>query len=260
MGLRNLKESILEPGNEFLESEMQSEESETLEGSLTNDLVETQVGTILKRFDTRPSMAYIQMLGRVPSGQLDFQDRQARIENEEEFREFISDYGIYMPEILGVQDGFVEYERVDGHDLNSYLNRAEQDEAVEMGERVGEFLDYVHENDGAVTDLRINNFMIDYDGDLNFVDAEYFSSDATDWEKQMDVITLISSLRQVDEEAYRSFRQGFEEKYCEDVKSYSSGISSLTSIGHSALLERESERVKNAASSISSDIRKYREQ
>ncbi len=260
MDLKGLKEKFLEPENEFLEEEMDSPESETLGGSLTNDLVDTQVGTVLKRFNQRPGMAYIQMLGRVPAGKLDFQDRDSRIENEEEFREFISEYDVEMPEIIGSEDGFVEYERVDGQDLNTYLNQAEQDEAVEMGEQVGEFLGYIHENDGAVTDLRINNFMIDYEGDLNFVDAEYFSSEATGWEKQMDIITLVSSLRQVDEEAYRSFRKGFEEKYGEKVKSYSTGISSLTSLAHSALIEREPERVRNAASSISGDIAEYREE
>jgi len=243
-----------------LEEEMHSSESEVLEGSLTNDLVETQVGTVLKRFNSRPSMAYIQMLGRVPAGKLDFQDRDSRVENEEEFREFISDYDVEMPEIIGSADGFVEYERVDGQDLNTYLNDAEQEEAVEIGEQVGEFLDYIHERGGAITDLRINNFMIDYEGDLNFVDAEYFSSEATDWEKQMDIITLVSSLRQVDEEAYRNFRRGFEEKYGEEVKSYASGISSVTSLAHSGLIEREQDRVSNAASSISNDMSRYREE
>lgn len=260
MDLQKLADKVLgsEPES-FVEAEMQSDEAAPLNGSLTNDLVETQVGTVLKRFSKRPKMAYVQMAGRTLSGKIEFQDRESRVENEERFREFISDYDVEMPEVLGVSDEYVEFERVDGIDMNTYLNQADEEEAEEMGTRVGEFLNYVHENDGAITDLRINNFMIDYNGDLNFVDAEYFSEDATDWEKRMDLITMVSSLKQVDGESYSSFREGFQNRYKGDLDSYTGGISSATSPIHAVFLERDSERIKNAAGNIRDDMKSYRE-
>lgn len=254
MDLQKLADKVLgsEPES-FVEAEMQSDEATPLNGSLTNDLVETQVGTILKRFSKRPKMAYVQMAGRTLSGKIEFQDQESRIENEENFREFISDYDVDMPEVLGVSDEYVEFERVDGVDMNTYLNQTDKEEAAEMGDRVGEFLNYVHGNDGAITDLRINNFMIDYDGELNFVDAEYFSEDATDWEKRMDLITMVSSLKQVDSESYSSFKEGFKDSYNGDIDLYTEAISSTTAPIHAALLERDIERIRNAKYNMSSE-------
>lgn len=245
-------------GDDFVEEEMSSDEATALDGSLTNDLVETQVGTVLKRFNRRPKMAYVQMAGRALSGKVEFQDQEARKDNERRFRDFVSEYDIEMPDVLGVSDEFVEFERVDGMDMNTYLNQVGTGEAEEMGHHVGEFLNYVHGRDGAITDLRINNFMIDYEGDLNFLDAEYFSEEATDWEKRMDLITLVSSLKQVDGEAYMSFREGFEESYSGEVDGYTEVISSATSPLHAALLERDSDRLRKSLGNIGKNTEDYR--
>jgi tRNA A-37 threonylcarbamoyl transferase component Bud32 len=259
MDIEKLADKVLGSDENFVEEAMQSEEATPLGGSLTNDLVETQVGTILKKFSKRPKMAYVQMGGRIPSGKVEFQNIESRIENEEKFREFIEDYDVEMPDIIGVSDEYVEFERVDGLDMNTYLNQTDEEEAEEMGYRVGEFLNYVHGKDGAITDLRINNFMMDYDGELNFVDAEYFSEDATDWEKRMDLITMVSSLKQVDSDSYNAFREGFEDSYDGELDTYTGGISSITSPLHATLLERDLERTTNSVENIKGDISKYGE-
>jgi len=260
MGLRELGEKILGTDERFLEEEMSSEEATPLAGSLTNDLVETQVGTVLKQFKSKPTMAYIQMAGRSVSGEIEFQDQSSRIANERNFRGFISDYeDVHVPDILGTSEEFVEYEQVDGQNLNTYLNSAERDEAVEMGLQVGEFLNYVHGKEGAITDLRINNFMLGYDGVLKFVDAEYFTENASDWEKRMDLITMVSSLKQVDGESYRGFREGFRESYSGDLDRCTGVISSATSVGHSVFIERDTERIRNALENIGNDVSEYQE-
>lgn len=232
---------------EFVRAAMDHEDSEPLDGSLTNELAESHAGTVLKEFSSRPKMAFVQMLGRVPSGKIEYQDQESRIENEKEFREYADQTDVRVPDILGVQDEYVEFERIDGVDMNTYLNEASQDEAQEAGELAGEFLSQIHEMGGAITDLRINNFMMDYEeGGLAFVDGEYFSGDANGWEQKMDMITLASSAKQVDPEAYRSFRDGFEDTYGEELDIYTEAASSVTAPGHAGLLERESERVGNA--------------
>jgi|GEM_PF-2812673 hypothetical protein len=145
---------------------MSAEESIELDGSLTNNIVETGVGTVLKEFSSRPKMSYVQAAGRIPSLTLERQDQQDRIENERQFRKFVSDYldDIDVPDILGVEDNFVEFEALNGTDLNDYIN-SNPDRAEDLGAEVGDFLNYVHSNDGAVTDLRLNNFMVQDDGD-----------------------------------------------------------------------------------------------
>ncbi len=232
-------------GGDSLDVYMHAEESTGLEGSLTNKIVETGVGTVLKEFSRRPGMSYVQAAGRIPGLTLERQDQQDRIDNEQKFRDFISDYQIDVPDILGVEDNFVEFEALNGADLNDYIddnpNRAE-----DLGAEVGDFLNYVHGNDGAVTDLRLNNFMVQSDESLAFLDAEYFVENANYWEKEMDLITLISSLKQVDREPYDEFQEGFEAQYDNWVDPLSEGASSVTSQVHANYIEKDEERAENA--------------
>lgn len=224
---------------------MRSKVSEPLNGSLTNKLVKTQVGTVLKEFSEKPRMSYVQAAGRVPALRLERQDQQDRIENERNFRNFISDYDIEVPDIIGVSEPYVEFERLDGEDLNDYLNE-NPDEAEQDGREVADFLNYVHGNGGAITDLRLNNFMVQDSDELAFLDAEYFVEDARDWEKEMDLITLENSLRQVSGEVYIGFRAGFDEEYGGQIGDRDERIASLTSPGHAAILEKDYERFKNS--------------
>lgn len=228
---------------------MNSDEAEPLSGSLTNEVVKTGSGTVLKKFAKNPAMAYVQMLGRIPSGKIEYQDQKDRIQNEKNFREFISDYDIKTPEILAESGRYVEFEFLNAVDLNDYVNK-NPEEAREFGLEVGEFLNYIHEEDGAITDLRINNFMVSEAGEIAFLDAEYFLEDATGWEKKMDLITLVSSLRQVEPIAYRSFREGFETAYEDELGVLTDFISSLTSPIHALILERDLTRSKNAVKNI----------
>ena len=197
------------------------------------------------------------MLGRIPAKKLEYQDQQSRIENERKFRQFSEDTDVYTPDIIGAEGEYVEFETVDGVDMNTYLNEASKDEAEEAGQLVGDFLDAVHERGGAITDLRINNFMMQEGGGLAFVDAEYFTEDASDWEKKMDLITMTSSVKQVDSDAYRSFREGFQESYGEDIDIYTDAISSVTSPGHAAVLEKDLERTGNSLRNVKENASEY---
>jgi hypothetical protein len=126
--LRRIREEIPEeqldgPENsqqsprEFVQEEMENPEAQGLGGSLTNELVETQAGTVLKEFSPKPKMAYFQMLGRIPSFTLEYQDQESRIENEETFRQYTRDMDVEVPEIIGVQDEYVEFEMLEGVDM-----------------------------------------------------------------------------------------------------------------------------------------------
>ena len=255
--VEQLSETEEQQAKEFVEEAMNSEEAEALEGSLTNELAVSQVGTVLKEFSKRPKMAYVQMLGRVPAGKLEYQDQHSRIENERDFREFSEETDVYTPEIIGTEGEYVEFETVDGVDMNSYLNEASENEAEEAGNLVGDFVEDIHGKGGAITDLRINNFMMQEEGGLAFVDAEYFTGEASDWEKKMDLITLASSVKQVDSEAYRSFRDGFEQSYGEEIDFYTDAISSVTSPGHAAVLEKDLERTGNSLRNVKDNASGY---
>ncbi|MFB6203039.1 MAG: hypothetical protein ABEK01_00960 [Candidatus Nanohaloarchaea archaeon] len=244
------RDRVLEPGAEtsleYVEQVMESDHSEPLDGSLTNELVETPVDTVLKKYSKRPKMAYVQAAGRIPARKLEYQNIEDRIENERSFREFIDRELIDVPEILGSEQQYVEFEKVEGEDLHTYLNSASDEQAERAGREVGEFLDYLHGRDGAITDLRINNFMVQPDGSMAFVDAEYFAEDASDWEKTMDLITMVSSARQVKPGSYSSFRSGFEDSYG-DPGAFTDLAATLTSHLHAAGLETDVERTLRAS-------------
>lgn len=239
-----------------LEELMDSPDSKPLEGSLTNELVITEDNTVVKRFCKRPKMAYLQMIGRLPAGDIKLQDQISRIENEKIFRNQISGMDVNVPDIIRIEEHLVEFELVEGEDLNTYLNQASAHQAFEAGERVGEFLRQLHNSDAAITDLRINNFMVKDDSSLAFVDAEYFSPNSTEWEKKMDVITLISSAKQVKPKSYSAFAEGFQETYKESIGLMSDTISSVTAPLHAVFLEYDRERLMNSAINTSNSAEK----
>lgn len=259
MKFEKLSERLLEDHKGFLETEI--EESSDLEGSLTNDVVITDYnGTVLKRFSKRPAMAVVQMCGRVPSGKVEFPDYRTRMENERSFRDlydqsfrYEEDILVDVPEILGSEGQFMEFERLEGEKLNLYLEETEG-EAEALGRTIGSFTRRIHEEGGAFTDMRINNFLVENETQVGFVDAEYFSRDASYWEKSMDLITMDSSAKQLNREAYRSFMHGFASEY-RDTDTTEGAVSSLTSLAHAGLLERDSKRLRNAADNFYSSLK-----
>ncbi|MCJ7428758.1 MAG: hypothetical protein MUP66_00025 [Candidatus Nanohaloarchaeota archaeon QJJ-5] len=236
----------------FIEDAM--EESDELGGSLTNEVRETYTGTIMKRFEDRPKTAYFQALGKLLGGKVEYETRDDRIENERAYREIAEKAGLYTPDILGQHEEYVEFERVDGDTLPDYLNDADSDEAYEIGERLGESLRVVHDEDYAVTDLRINNIIVTDEDQLASVDHEYATDEATGWDKQLDILTLISSARQVDDTAYESFREGFEHGYDESVDTSVDIMTSATAPLHASLLERDTDRTGNALRNTVQDL------
>gem|GEM_PF-4869570 len=81
---------------------------------------------------------------------------------------------------------------------------------------------------------------------LAFLDAEYFVEDANYWEKEMDMITLLSSLKQVDSEPYKQFQKGLETQYDNWVDPISEMASTVTSQVHANYIEEDEERAENA--------------
>lgn len=237
---------------EFISQAM--DDSDELEGSLTNEVTETYTGTIMKRFEDRPKTAYFQAVGKLLGGKLEYETREDRIQNERDYREVAEKAGLYTPDILGQHEEFVEFERVDGETLPDYLNETDPDDARDVGEKLGESLKVVHDEDYAVTDLRINNIIVQDDGQLASVDHEYATDEATSWDKQLDILTLVSSARQVDEDSYEAFRDGFEDGYEDTVNTSIDLMTSASAPLHASMLERDKERTTNALKNTYQDL------
>jgi tRNA A-37 threonylcarbamoyl transferase component Bud32 len=225
---------------------------EELTGGMTNE-VQARGDDVLKKFE-RSKTQLFQALGNVPSGEFEVPTVEGRIQSEQRFRQI---YGwlqenrekipVELPEIKEKEGNRVRVERIQGKPLNKYLNSKNSvSEAKELGEKVGLFTKRIHDNNIAITDFRINNFIVKKNENLAIVDVEYANLDASSWQKRyMDLITMASSARQVKPEAYRNFMDGFKKEYGE-VGVLQKAIAAVTSKGHAAALETDKNRTANA--------------
>lgn len=231
------------------------EESEELGDSLTNRVGKTYVGTVLKRFEKRPKTSYLTAIGKKLFGHsYDRDTNEDRIENEKNYRDAVEDAGLYTPKILGEFEEYMEFERIDGDPLPEYLSRADKDEVREIGEYLGNSLHTLHDNDYAITDLRISNILVLDDGSFASIDHEYATDHATNGEKELDHLTLISSSRQLEPDIYQTFRNGFEDGYGKDVDRLADFSSCLSSPVHALLLEHDLHRTWNAMRNASPNL------
>lgn len=247
----------------FLEQAM--DESEPMDdSSLTNTIGETYVGTVLKRFSRhglrpgRSKTPYMAAIGKkLFGGRYEVESAEERIENEKTYRERLNEAGFDTPEIVGEYREYLEFERIDATSIREYLSHTDEDETKRIGEYIGNALRTLHDDDYAITDFRISNILVEDDGTLVTVDHEYATDHATDAEKNLDLMTLISSARQFDPEIYHSFRDGFEDGYGEPVDRKVDIMSAFSSRGH-AIWERDKQRRKNAKKNFDGFRNTYR--
>jgi tRNA A-37 threonylcarbamoyl transferase component Bud32 len=249
------------PGEGSLEYRWKHAERE-LEGGKTNDLRITQDGTLIKKYSLGSPWSIIQTGARMKDGRIvgvniPLPRVDQRTFGEHNFRE-VYDGDVRIPEIIETEAPFIEMEFIESEDLLDYL----EDNPEEVGEYASEVADFTLENhleDRAFTDYRGSNFIVpdDQEDDLAYVDAESFTTEATDWDKAMDLITLISSVRQRDfyEEFVGKFMQEYKGKD-EDLDNIAESIpyrafADLTSIGHS-VVDVDYQRFKNAAQNAAS--------
>lgn len=223
------------------------EESEGMEeSSLTNDIGKTYVGTVLKKFSKNAKTPYMTAIGKkLFGGKYEVENVEDRIENEKAYREEVKKAGLYTPDIIGEHEEYMEFERIDGTSLREYVSNADEEETRRIGEYIDEALRTLHDDNYAITDFRISNIIVQEDGTLASVDHEYATDHATNAEKTLDVMTLISSARQLDPDVYQSFRDGFD-GYQEHIDEKADIISAFSAPGHAALMEHDTHRAVNA--------------
>lgn len=227
--------------------------SEPLDDSLTNTVGETEVGTVLKKFERNKVTPRLVGRGKqifggtyMFGGVYEIEGREERIENERMYRDVAEDAGLYAPKILGEYEEYMEFERIDGTPLREYVTRSDADEVAQIGEYLGQSMRNLHENEYAITDFRMSNVFVQENGSLAFVDYEYATDNATNGEKELDQLTLLSSARQLDAETWQPFREGFESGYGEDIGAFVDASTNITSFLHATILERDRHRATNA--------------
>lgn len=258
--IENVDWDELENETLSLEERMEKKGSwEALTGGMTNE-IKARGDDVIKQFERSKTQLFT-ALGRVPSGQAEVPRVESRIENEKKFRKIYSeladDLPVHLPDIKEEEGNRILVERVQGKPLNKFLNSSSSaSKQRELGRKVGEFVRFVHDHGISITDFRINNLIVRPDGDLALVDVEYANiKGASGYEKSfMDLITMVSSARQVDPEAYRNFMDGFKQQYGE-VGVLQKAIAAVTSKAHAAGLEKDRNRTTNAVKNTANSLK-----
>lgn len=259
--IENIDWDEIENDTLTLKERMEKEGSwEDLAGGMTNQ-VKARGDDVIKKFQ-RSKTQLFQALGNVPSGEFEIPTVEMRIQNEKRFRQIYSylneddSIPVKLPEIKEQEGNIVRVEKVEGDPLNHHLEASNSaSEQRELGRKVGMFVRKIHDNGIAITDFRINNFIVLPNGELSIVDVEYANLDASGWQKNyMDLITILSSARQVKPEAYRNFMDGFKSEYG-DTGVLQKAIAATTSKLHAAALEQDGKRTSNALKNTKNSLK-----
>lgn len=151
--------------------------------------------------------------------------------------------------------GYVmEYSMEDGENMFTRLQEADRNEARDLGSMVGEYLREVHDQDAALYDARLTNFLVPDKGDPVALDGEYSTADARFLEQYTDIMTALSSARQAaDSGIYDDFVDGLEDEYGRSVAPEQFASMGLTHV-HAYGIEGDEDRKQYAKENISSEL------
>ncbi len=225
------------------------EDAERDKDALTNKVFFTKYGTVVKVYPKYPITGFYTTITNLLVLELSYVNRKERMENEVKVKEKVRDAGLKAPEVLTVGEKAIEFEKVSGQPGFEFLESCTEDEATELGRKVGGFLSKLHDMDVALRDFRLYNMIVDGD-DIYLIDHEYSRLDAPETLKWVDELTLFSSVRQTPN--YMSFRSGYTEK--KEVSWTTTFLSSVTSFLHALFIERSFKRLKNVFLSAKKDI------
>jgi len=211
------------------------------EEGVTNKVMFTEDGTVLKKYSRYPTTSVLDFFTSLLNGTIRYTDREKRMSNEVAMKHKIKDLGYGAPEILSEGEDFIEFERVPGKNGFSFLEDCSDHKGEEAGRKIGSFMQELHESGSAINDFKISNVHITEEVELYFIDHEYAKIESNRLLRFIDQLTLFSSVRQTG--SFQSFFRGFKNS----DKKYSrlAFISSFfTSLFDALILERNLKRFR----------------
>lgn len=181
------------------------ESAESLDGGVTNDVWATD-DKIVKRYSRGSLLGSLLKAAGISKKEIEDLGPAARVENEKAAEKYFFDKQIQAPEILhndylfdddldqGFKPGhYAIFEKVDGASLGESVEDLDLDQTYELAKAIGESLSELHEDDSARRDSRGENLMYDLgkNPDLYWIDNEFFTDDASEFEKSVDIFTFL---------------------------------------------------------------------
>jgi tRNA A-37 threonylcarbamoyl transferase component Bud32 len=146
---------------------------------------------------------------------------EERYRNEIEAREVLEEYDTGTAPISrtspeDADELWVETEAIDGGSLYDHVIEhweEDRDAVLELVEGFGRTLKELHEEDCAFKDLLFDENVLVEDGEPYVIDLEFFTDDATAYEKAWDLDSFIATMRYLPPSMYGEVRESFEEGY-----------------------------------------------
>lgn len=186
--------------------------SKPVDEGWTNRVYETSEGTIIKVFSTHFFEAVFFGLADILHGKLNFPFRNERLQKEVDVKNSLSDKGYKVPEIIEVYPDALEMEKVKGESLAGLLREERMEESKELGNRTGELISGLHSDNFSLGDTTFENFYV-LEEEVFTIDHEYSSLNSDFFDKERDVIHILSDALEQESGKYKAFREGFEEAY-----------------------------------------------
>lgn len=240
-------------------------EREVYDGGMSNRVWETEDGDVGKLMDPVPKTALFTAAGNRMYGDPGYPSLDDRMANEEDVAEdFEALTWFDTPEVLETAGNALRMERMEGMMFKDWAVDADPRAVYRVGYRTGSDLRRYHEAGGALIDARTSNMKVDegtpaapskpefleQDPSLAWMDFEYGTGDASETDRDLDMLTLVNSARHLDPERYGEFMEGVEDGYGVEVTDRIHAIANVTSKVHARYLEDRPEWEANAERNV----------
>lgn len=145
---------------------------------------------------------------------------KARVRNEIEAKMILGRMGIKVQRLISIDGDALILENIKGDNLNEFFKKQNDRHVIEkMGFRKGLEIGKIHNHDCALVDNRITNTIVTEDLETYSIDHEFFIKNAKDFQKELDIITLMSTVPYNKFEIfYKGFSRGYKKMTNKDAR------------------------------------------
>lgn len=153
------------------------------------------------------------------------QSAEERMRNAEKAYEKREEIGFRVPERVHSVGLIEEVEKVEGKKLSDYLIEKDSEEIGDVITRFAHGLKQTHENNHAVRDTGLDNFIYEdmgyvEDESISIIDTEWFEENASEEYITDDLRGLAVNIALLPERKRNRFIEIFEREYGEDIRDY----------------------------------------
>lgn len=188
--------------------------SEPVDQGWTNRVYRTKEGTVIKVFSNHMFEALIFGIADILHGKLNMPFKGERLQKEIEMKKSLKEKEYFVPEIIKVYSNALEMEEIEGYSLAELFKEEGPEQLDETGQKIGRLIARLHKQKFSLGDATFENFYINGD-QVYTIDHEYGSLNSDFFDRERDVIHILSDALEQEHGKYEAFREGFEKAFRE---------------------------------------------